>query len=85
MVRRNDTVYTLILVLILVIAFFIGISIVKGVLLFLFSGVLIYNAILKFKFMKTVKLSKCIFYGVFLSLNILLAAGAIAVIVSAVL
>ena len=85
MKRRYDIVHAIILVLFLVLANFIGNAIVKGLLLLLFSTALIINTIVKLKMKKNDKIADKIFYGILLFLDVVLAAGSIYVIVSAIL
>lgn len=84
MVRRYDVLHAVILILILAIANIIGNSIVKGILLLLFSAVLIFNSLLILMQKKEDILRNKIFYGILLFLNILLAIGAIIVIIAAI-
>ncbi len=85
MKRRYDIVHAIILVLFLVFANFIGNAIVKGLLLLLFSTVLIINTIVKLRMKKNDKITDKIFYGILLLLDVVLAVGSIYVIVSAIL
>ena len=84
MVRRYDVLHAVILILFLAIANIIGNSIVKGILLLLFSSVLIFNSLLILMQKKEDILRNKIFYGILLFLNILLAIGAISVIIAAI-
>lgn len=85
MVKRYEIVHSLILILFLVIAYLVGNSILKGILLLLFSAVLIYNTIIKLNIRGVERLGHKVFYGILLFLDILLAIGALVVIISAVL
>lgn len=79
--RKYDIAYALILILFLVVAIFIRNSIFKGILLLLFSAVLLFNTILKLKHRKDDKFPRMIFYGILLFLNSILAVGSIYVII----
>lgn len=83
MKRRYDVVHAIILVLFLVIADFLRNELLKGVLLLLFSVILIVNTVLKLK-TKSDKFRGKIFYGILLFLDTVLAIGAIYVIASAI-
>jgi hypothetical protein len=85
MKRRYDVLIVAILLLFLVIACFVGNAFVKGILLLLFSSCLIWNTVARLLEMRKEKLRRQIFYAVLLLFHILLAIGAIAVIVQAVL
>lgn len=76
---------SIILVLLLVIACLLNNELVKGILLFLFAGVLIGNTIYRLKIGKTGKLRSKVFYSVILFFESLLTIGAISVIVMAVI
>lgn len=80
MKRRYDILHAIILVLFLVIANFIGNAMIKGIILLLFSVVLIVNTTLKLKSKKDDKFRGKIFYGILLFLDIVLAIGSITVI-----
>jgi hypothetical protein len=84
MKRRYDIAHAVILVLFLVIASFIGNALIKGILLLLFSAVLLFNTILTLKMKKNDKFTYKIFYGILLFLDSVLALGAIFVIVSSI-
>ncbi len=83
MKRRFDVFLVVVLLLILVIANFIGNDFVKGILLLIFSLCLIWNTIAKLREKRKEKLSSQILYALLLLFNIILAIGAIAVIVLA--
>ncbi len=82
MKRRYDVVHALILLSFLIIAHFLGSAVIKGVLLFLFSSVLIVNTVLKLKSKRKDKINEQIFYWVLLTLDVILAIGAMVVIIS---
>jgi hypothetical protein len=84
MKRKYDIVHAILLVLFLVIANFIGNAIIKGILLLLFAGVLIGNAVCKLKMAEDSFRDK-LFYGILLFLDAVLALGAIFAIVSGVM
>jgi hypothetical protein len=77
-------VQSVILVLFLIIACFLDNELVKGILLFLFSGVLIGNTIFKLVTRKKEERRSKIFYSILLVIESLLAAGAITVIIMAI-
>lgn len=81
MKRRYDVVHAVILLFFLVIANFVGNAVVKGVVLLLFASVLIGNTALKLRSKKDDKLGEQIFYWILLILDIILAIGAIIVII----
>ena len=80
--RRYDILHAIILILFLVVANFVGNAMMKGVLLFLFSAVLIINTVMKFKMKKDDKFKSKFFYGILLFLEVMLAVGSIFVMVS---
>jgi hypothetical protein len=82
MKRRYDIVHVIILLAFLVIANFVGNAVIKGVLLFLFASVLIVNTALKLRTKMKDKVSEQIFYWVLLILDVILAIGAIVVIIT---
>ncbi|MDF2905075.1 MAG: hypothetical protein K0R34_396 [Herbinix sp.] len=82
MKRRYDIVHAIILLAFLVIANFVGNAVIKGVLLFLFASVLIVNTALKLRTKMKDKVSEQIFYWVLLILDVILAIGAIVVIIT---
>jgi hypothetical protein len=85
MKKRYDFLHTAILILFLVIAYFIGNAILRGILLLVFSGVLMFNTIVKLKTVKSDKIRDKILYGILLFLDSVLLLGAIYVIVSAMI
>ena len=82
MKRRYDVVHAFILLSFLIIAHFLGSAMIKGVLLLLFASVLIVNTVLKLKSKRKDKISEQIFYWVLLTLDVILAIGAIVVIIT---
>ncbi len=84
MKRRYDIIHAVILISFLMIANFVNNDIIKGVLLLLFASVLFGNTALKLISKRKDKLSEQIFYWVLLILDIILAIGAIAVIIMSV-
>lgn len=85
MEKRYDIIHAVIMVLLLAAACFISNAIVKGILLLLFSAVLIFNTILKLKTKKVDKIRGKIFYGILLFLDSVLALASIYVIISAII
>jgi len=85
MKRRYDIIHSVILILFLVIAYFIENAIMKGILLSLFSGVLLFNTVLKLKTKKDDRFRDKIFLGILLFLDCVLLLGSVYVIISAVL
>lgn len=83
--KRWDLIFASALVIFLIIAYFIGNSIIKGVLLFLFSAILIINTAMKLKGKHEDKFKDKFFYGILLFLEIVLAISALFVIVTAIL
>ncbi len=81
MKRRYDIVHAVILISFLMIANFVNNDRIKGIMLLLFASVLIGNTALKLRSKWKDKLSEQIFYWVLLILDIILAIGAIAVII----
>jgi hypothetical protein len=84
MKRRYDVMHAVILLLFLVIANFIGNAIIKGIMLLLFSMVLMYSTIDKLRINKNNKFADKIFYGILLFLDSVLVLGAVFVIITAV-
>lgn len=80
--KRYEFLVAVILLLFLIIAYFIGNAVVKGILLLLFSAALIFSTAMKLKMKKDDKFKDKFFYGILLFLDILLALGAIFVIVA---
>lgn len=85
MERRYDIAHSVILVLFLVVASFISNSIVKGILLLLFSAVLIFNTVTKLKMKKDDKIRGRIFYAVLLFLDSILALASLYVVITAII
>jgi len=85
MMRRYDMIHAFILLAFLVIANVVGNAVVKGIVLLLFASVLIVNTALKLKSKMGDKLGEKIFYLVLLILDIILAIGAVVVIVMSIL
>ncbi len=85
MKRQYDILHAIILVSFLVIANFIGNAIIKGILLLLFSVVLIVNTIIKLKTKKDDKFGDKLFYSILLFLDAILVVGSIFVIATAVI
>jgi hypothetical protein len=85
MKRRYDIVHAIILVSFLVIANFIDNAIIRGIILLLFAAVLIINTAFKLIGKNENSTKEKIFYGILLFLDIVLATGALYVIVSAVM
>jgi hypothetical protein len=83
--KRFDIIYVILLVLFLVIAYFIGNAIIKGILLLLFSGVLIINTVVKLWQKKNDKFRARFMFGILLFLEVILALGAVFVIISGIL
>jgi hypothetical protein len=79
--RQYDILHAIILLSFLIIANLIGNTIIKGILLLLFSAVLMINTAMKLKSKKNRKLRGKIFYYLLLLLNMLLASGALYAIV----
>jgi hypothetical protein len=84
MKRRYDITHAVILILFLVVANFLGNAILKGILLLLFSGILVFNAVTKLKQKKEDKFTDKILLGILLFLDSVLVLGSVFVIVSAV-
>ncbi|MBP1756761.1 MAG: hypothetical protein H6Q59_3159 [Firmicutes bacterium] len=85
MMRRYDMIHAFILLAFLVIANVVGNAVVKGIVLLLFASVLIVNTALKLRSKMGDKLGEKIFYLVLLILDIILAIGAVVVIVMSIL
>lgn len=82
MKRRFDYLYAAILVLLLVLAIIIGNTVIKGVLLLLFSAILILNTVLIMRGRQDDKFVTKFFLGVLLFLEVILAISALFVIIS---
>ncbi len=85
MKKRFDFLHTAVLILFLVIAYFIGNAILKGILLLVFSCVLMFNTIVRLRTLKSDKIRDKILYGILLFLDSVLLLSAIYVIVSAMI
>lgn len=85
MKNKFDLILAIILVLILTIAVFIGNAVVKGILLLLFSGVLIFNTVSRLKGSPEDKFKRRFFFGILLFLEFVLALSAVIVIIMAAL
>ncbi len=84
MKRWYDVVYAVILVMILIIAFLIGNPIISGILLLLFSAILIINTSYKLSRKKGNKFKYKVFLIVLLLVDIVLAASAVIVVINGV-
>lgn len=85
MERLYDIAHVVILVLFLIVAGFINNAIVKGILLLIFSAILVYSTITKIKMVKkNGKLRSKVFYGILLFLDSVLALGSLYVVISAI-
>ena len=85
MKRRYDIIHAVILLSFLFIANYIGNAVIKGVVLLLFASVLIGNTALKLKTKMGEKIGEQIFYWVLLILDMILAIGALIVIITGAL
>lgn len=85
MKKWNDFIHIIILVLVLVIANFIGNSLLKGIMLFAFSGLLVFNTVMKLRLKKDDRFKDKFLYGILLFLDVILALLSVFVIVSAIL
>ncbi|HWT76211.1 MAG TPA: hypothetical protein VN258_16045 [Mobilitalea sp.] len=85
MKRRFELIIAVILVLVLIAAGLISNAIVKGILLLIFAAALIFNTVLKIKGKTENRFKDKFFYGILLFLEVVLALGAVFVIVSAIL
>ena len=85
MKRRHDIVYAIALVLLLILSYLIGNAIIKGIVLLLFSAALIFNTAMKMKMKKDDSFAKKFFLGILMFFELLLALGAIFVIISAII
>jgi hypothetical protein len=82
--RWYDVMYGVILTMILIIAFLIGNPIISGVLLLLFSAILIINTSYKLSRKKGNKFKYKVFLIVLLLVDIVLAASAVIVVINGV-
>jgi hypothetical protein len=85
MKRRYDITHAVILILFLVVANFLGNAIIKGILLLLFSGILVFNTVMKLKQKKENKFTDKILLGLLLFFDSILVLGSVFVIVSAIM
>lgn len=85
MKKRYDITHAVILILFLVIANFLGNAILKGILLLLFSGILVFNAVSKLRQKKDDRFTDKIFLGILLFLDSMLLLGSVFVIISAIM
>lgn len=85
MKRWNDFIPAVVLILFLAIAYVIGNAIVKGIILLVFAAFLIVSTVLKLLGKKENRFRDKFFYGILLFLEIVLAFGAILVIVTAMI
>lgn len=85
MKKHWDLIQALILVSFLVIAILIGNMILRGVLLLLFSTILIINTIIALKSKADDKFSLKFFYGILLFLEFVLAFSSLFVIISSII
>jgi hypothetical protein len=85
MKKRYDITHAVILILFLVVANFLGNALLKGILLFLFSGVLVFNTVMKLIQKKEDKFTDKILLGILLFLDSLLLLGSVFVIISAIM
>lgn len=84
MKKRFDLIIASVLVVFLIIAYFIGNSFIKGILLLLFSVILIFSTALKLKGKLDDKFKDKFFYGILLFLEIVLAMSALFVMITAI-
>ncbi len=82
MKRRYDITHAVILILILVVAYFIGNTIIRGILLLLFSVILVWNTVAKLRMKKEDRFTDKIFLGILLFLDSILVLGSVYIIVS---
>lgn len=85
MKRWYDIIYAVILILILIIAALIGNAIISGVLLLLFSTILIINTLYKLCNKKGDNFKYKVFLIALLLLDVVLAVGAIIVVINGML
>lgn len=84
MKRWYDLIYAVILVMILIIAFLIGNSIISGVLLLLFSAILIINTSYQLSRKKGDKIKYKVFLIGLLLVDLVLAASAVIVVINGI-
>lgn len=82
--RWYDLIYAVILVMILIIAFLIGNPIISGVLLLLFSAILIINTSYQLSRKKGDKIKYKVFLIGLLLLDLVLAASAVIVVINGI-
>jgi hypothetical protein len=85
MKRRYDITHAVILILFLVIANFLDNAILKGILLLLLSGILVFNTAMRLKQKIDNKFTDKIFLGLLLFLDSVLLLGSVFVIISAIM
>ena len=85
MKKRYEILLAFVLLLLLVIACLIKIAVIRGILLLLFSAALIFSTAMKLRMKKDDKFKDKFFYGILLFLDVILALGAIFVIVSGII
>lgn len=85
MKSKYDYLYAGILVLLLIAACIINNAIIKGILLLLFSGVLLFNTITKLNAKKEDRFRVKLFLGILLFFDSVLLLSSIYVVVSAIL
>ncbi|MDF2512812.1 MAG: hypothetical protein K0S04_2678 [Herbinix sp.] len=85
MKRWYDVAYAVILIMILIIAFLIGNAIISGILLLLFSAILIINTSYKLSRKKGDKFKYKVFLMILLLLDTILALGAIIVVINGII
>ncbi|HHV09691.1 MAG TPA: hypothetical protein GXX75_05350 [Clostridiales bacterium] len=81
---RYDVVHAVVLLLVLMIAFFVGNTVIKGVLLLLFAAVLLLNTVYKLREKKEAQLRSKLLVWILLILDIILAVCAIDVIINGI-
>jgi hypothetical protein len=85
MKKHWDLIQALILIAFLVIAILIGNMILRGILLLLFSTILIINTVIALKSKSDDKFSLKFFYGILLFLEFVLAFSSLFVIISSII
>ncbi len=81
---RYDVVHAVVLLLVLMIAFLVGNTVIKGVLLLLFAAVLLLNTVYKLREKREAQLRSKVFVWILLILDIILAVCAIDVIINGI-
>lgn len=84
MKKKYDIAIALILLLLLVIGYFVGNAVIRGIILFVFSAALIINTILKLRAKMDGRFGVKFFYGILLFLEGILAIAAFYVTVTAI-